>query len=89
MTKKHLYEERITVWIATDIDESIEAAEEEALRYAENICATYLELAQAFYCFTVLKDSGIEVYSLLRESDLEPSEYLDAFFDTGHERQQK
>ena len=30
---------------------------------------------------------GAELFSLLRESDLEPKEYLDAFFDTGDERQ--
>jgi len=31
--------------------------------------------------------TGAEVFSLLRESDLEPDAYLDAFFDTGTERQ--
>lgn len=28
---------------------------------------------------------GAEVFSLIRESDLDPSEYLDRFFDTGCE----
>ena len=30
---------------------------------------------------------GCEVFCLERESDLEPDEYLDAFFDTGGERE--
>jgi len=32
-------------------------------------------------------DHGSEVFSLLRNSDLQPDEYLNAFFDTGSERQ--
>jgi hypothetical protein len=31
---------------------------------------------------------GAEVFSLMRDSQLAPAEYLDAFFDTGSERQQ-
>ena len=30
---------------------------------------------------------GAEVFSLMRDSDLTPHEYLDHFFDTGDERQ--
>jgi hypothetical protein len=46
----------------------------------------YLGLAQAYR----LADDvghGAEVYSLIRDSDLEPEAYLDAYFDTGAERQ--
>ena len=31
---------------------------------------------------------GEEVFSLLRQSDLDPDDYLDQFFDTGDEHQQ-
>ena len=34
-----------------------------------------------------LQASGVEVFSLLRESGLAPSEYIDAFFDSGTERE--
>jgi hypothetical protein len=37
--------------------------------------------------FSELEGNGIELFSLLRESDLEPSAYLDHFHDTGTERQ--
>jgi hypothetical protein len=30
---------------------------------------------------------GAEVFSLIRVSDLEPSDYVDRYFDTGTERQ--
>lgn len=36
--------------------------------------------------FTAPRD-GAEVFSLMRDSDLEPDDYLDAFFSTGNERQ--
>ncbi len=31
--------------------------------------------------------NGLEVFSLLRDSDLDPPAYLDRFFDTGTEHQ--
>lgn len=84
--KKHLYVERITLWQAGSADEVIEAAEREALSYAgEN--SEYLEVCQPYSLVDPVAASGIEVFSLLRESDLEPEAYVDAFFDTGDEHQ--
>jgi len=37
MKKRHLYEERITIWKASDFDQAIELAEKEAEIYAETI----------------------------------------------------
>jgi len=89
MKKKHLYEERITIWNAEGIDQAIELAEQEADAYAKNIDAEYLGLAQGFYLFDKIDSSGTEVYSLLRESNLKPEKYLDHFFDTGNEHQRQ
>jgi len=36
-----------------------------------------------------LPGHGVEVFSLLRESDLPPEPYIDSFFDTGTEREQR
>jgi hypothetical protein len=85
---KHLYEERITLWQAQSIDHAIELAEVEAENYAsENI--EFLGYSQAYAMYESISVNGIEVFSLLRESDLEPETYIDAFFDTGteHERE--
>ena len=84
---QHLYEERITLWQAEDIDAAIQLAEQEAHSYAEENGVEYLEYWQAYDLLSEIDANGVEVFSLLRESDLEPSEYLDAFFDTGFERQ--
>ena len=84
---KYLYEERITLWQANNIDEAIEKAEKEAKEYIEDSDDEFLGLSQAFSLSEPVKEDGIEIFSLLRESDLEPKEYLDNFFDTGYERQ--
>lgn len=87
-TRKHLYEERITLWGATDIDEAIVLAEGEAHAYALESEVEYLGYCQAYAMFDEIDANGEEVFSLLRESDFPSSEYIDAFFDSGgeHER---
>ncbi|MEV8371592.1 DUF4288 domain-containing protein [Kribbella sp. NPDC056861] len=85
------YEERITLWRADDFDTAIELAENEALDYIEDMGWTYLGLAQCFYLGDDVAQilQGTEVYSLIRSSALPPDEYLDTFFDTGTEHQQR
>ena len=87
-SRKFIYEERITAWNAESMDAAINEAEKEANEYA-GADAEALDLIQAYWLFDEigLIPQGTEVFSLLRESDLEPAEYLTAFFDTGGERQ--
>jgi hypothetical protein len=82
------YEERVTLWRAPSHDGAIERAEAEARDYAAVLApAEYLGLAQSYRLSDAPAD-GVEVFSLLRDSELTPSDYLNAFFDTGSERQQ-
>ncbi|TCM40344.1 DUF4288 domain-containing protein [Kribbella sp. VKM Ac-2568] len=83
------YEERVTLWRADDFDSAIELAEREALEYIEDTDWAYLGLAQCFFLGDDVDKivPGIEVFSLIRDSDLTPEEYLDEFFDTGTEHQ--
>lgn len=85
--RQHLYEERITLWQANDIDEAVALAEEEARSYASESGDEYLKYCQAYALVDEIAAAGVEVFSLLRDSDLEPAQYLDAFFDTGAERE--
>jgi hypothetical protein len=80
------FEERITLWHARSLDHAIELAEQEAEEYAEEIGSEYLHLSQA-YAITEGSEigSGTEVFSLLRDSELAPDDYLDSFFETGRE----
>src|SRR3954468_12388172 len=84
-----VYEERITLWRANDFAGAVALAEAEAREYAEAVGSlAYLDFAQAFL-LTEEPMHGSEVFSLIRESSLERDEYLDTFFDTGVERQNK
>ena len=84
--KSHLYEERITLWQAESIDDAIEMGEREAHAYAGD-SSTYLGLCQSYWLADPVPVTGVEVFSLLRESDLEPEAYIDTFFDNGDEHQ--
>lgn len=82
------YEERITLWRADDFRAAIARAEDEARDYAsDSETAEYTGLAQAYELSDPPVD-GAEVFSLIRDSELPPDDYLNTFFDTGSERQQ-
>ena len=83
-----MYEERITLWRARDFEHAIELAEAEAARYCEDLTdVQYVELAQAYELVDDPTVQGAEVFSLIRDSALPPSDYVDRFFDTGEEHQ--
>ncbi|MFF2521446.1 hypothetical protein [Streptomyces liangshanensis] len=80
------YEERVTLWTAHSPKEAIGRAESEALEYCEDLEEVeYVHFAEAFHMFDV-PGEGIEVFSLMRESDLSPGDYVERFFATGLER---
>ena len=88
VSKSNLYEERITLWRAESLDAAIEKAEAEAREFEVATGAEYLKIAQAYWLPDEVLSEGSEVFSLMRESDESPDQYLDAHFDDGLERQQ-
>lgn len=82
-----IHEERVTLWRAKDFAEAIERAEAEAREYAEDLDGKYIGLAQAFRLAVETVGHGDEIFSLMRRSDLAPSDYLNRFFSTGQEHQ--
>jgi hypothetical protein len=86
-TDPRSFEERITIWQASGFDTAIELAEADAVDYATTLDAKYLGFAQA-YKIEGPPMQGCEVYSLIRQTELAPEEYLSAFFDTGRENQE-
>lgn len=82
-----VYEERVTLWRAADMDVAIELAETEALKYAADVDGEYTGLAQANQLSNAL-EQGTEVFSLMRSSELDVEAYLEHLFDTGTEREQ-
>lgn len=61
-------------------------AEDEAHSYVEDLGGEVLSLTQAYAMFTK-PDHGVEVFLLIRRSELTTEAYLDRHFDTGTERQ--
>jgi hypothetical protein len=84
---KYIYEERITLWRAKNIDGAIRKSEAEVKRYAKECGGKYLNFIQAYWLYDEVDADGVEVFSLLRESDLTAKKYLDTYFDTGAEKQ--
>ena len=87
-----LYEERITVWPANSLDAAISASEEGAEHYAADLQCDYLGFAQAYGPLEEreadppgVPSSGMEVFSLMRRSELAPAAYISHFFATGDE----
>jgi hypothetical protein len=87
--KKYIYEERITLWIARNADAALKKSEKEAMRYAKESGNKYLGFIQLYWLYDDIEVDGIEVFSLLRESDLSAKKYIDTHFDTGSEKQRK
>lgn len=90
-----LYEERITIWPARSLEAAIELAVREAQEYAAVLRWDYVGLAQAYGPLTDANVddaefpselAGTEVFSMMRDSELEPDEYINRFYDTGAER---
>lgn len=82
--RDHLYEERIVLIRALSSDEAFAKAESEAESYASDE-TRFLGYFSAFQMFDE-PGEGAEVFSLMRDSRLEPKRYVDKFFDTGRER---
>lgn len=81
---KYVYEERIILVRAEDMEQAIRIAEKEAREYAAKD-SEYLGYVNIFHLFESIVDHKMEVYSLMRSSDLEADDYLDHFFDSGNE----
>lgn len=82
------YEERITLWRAESLDDAMEHAEQEAIEYARRNKVEFTGFAQAYQLAEDQSpEHGMEVFSLLRDSELDPEAYVRAFFDTGAEHE--
>ena len=82
--KKYVYEERVVLIQANDIDQAILKAEKEAKEYSDS-GTEYLKYVTVFNLFEYILRNGSELYSEMRSSDLEPGKYIDEFYQTGFE----
>ena len=86
-TSRLAYEERIIIVRAETDDDAIAKAEQYSKDY-ESETTEYVGYAMAFHIFDEngpCLRPGTEVFSLIRQSELDPNTYLDRFHDTGNE----
>lgn len=83
------YEERIVLLKADDFDDAVRRAEEDARMYADSLEDVEILLSiDVYHLFVDSVGDATEVFSLIRDSDLGPDEYISRFFQTGSERSQ-
>jgi hypothetical protein len=81
-----VFEERVTLWRSESFEQAVALAEAEAQQYAQHVDGQYLGLAQAFHLASGPDlGQGVEAFSLIRASDLDPHAYLNRYYDTGDE----
>lgn len=83
------YEERILIIRASGSDDAIEQAERLSRETYESESTTYTGYAMAFNVVDEDGETlppGVEVFSLIRKSELNADDYLHTFHDTGKER---
>jgi hypothetical protein len=85
----HLYEERVTLWRSESWDEAYRLARIEALRYAEEADAIFIDTTDACNLFDPECGHGTEVWSVMRGSHFDARTYTNTFCttqrDCGHE----
>jgi len=83
----YLYEERIVLVLADSMSEALRKGGEWAKQYVEaNDEVKALGFIEVFHLFDSVVSDGTEVFSLMRESNLDLAAYVDYFFDDGSER---
>ena len=86
LAKPNIYEERITLWRTDTFEEAVALAEAEVEDYARDVGGEYLGLAVA-YRLAYQPGHGSEIFSLMRDSQLDPDTYIETFVSTGFKRQ--
>src|SRR4051812_4258851 len=82
-----VYEERIVLVRARDLDEAIQLGEVEAEEYAASReGVAYIGFISAYRMSGPELKEGTEVYSVMRQSSLTGNDFLDRYYDDGSER---
>ncbi|TWT64956.1 hypothetical protein [Crateriforma conspicua] len=76
------YEERIVLYLAFNGDDAIAKAERDGYPGGAECIGYHM----SFEIDSVNLGPGTELFSLMRDSDLDATKYIDRFHDSGHER---
>jgi hypothetical protein len=82
--RKHVYEERIIVVRATSEKDAMRKGEREARQYSKGLDSVErLKFIETFHLFGGVIRGGTEVFSLMRSSNLDGTQFLNRYFDEG------
>lgn len=80
------YEERVLKISAESFEEAISLAEKSSISYASSVGGSYVDYVQCYQAKEYSDENSVtEIYSLLRQSELGASEFLDLYEDSGGE----
>jgi len=83
---QQMYEERIVVLRAENMEAAIERAEKEAQKYCRDLeGCTYIGYVNVFALYDDEIGNGSEVFSSMQKSDLRPKAYLDLHYPVAPE----
>lgn len=87
-TEKNLFEERVTLWNTDSEREAYELAEEEAQQYAKEDYKNmiFIKAVDSFHLFDEELYSGVEVWRVMKCSNLDAETYINTFMDTKRDR---
>ena len=87
-TNDEVYEERIVLVQADDLDSAFSSAQNEAKTYVRSLGEghTFTGYSDSYQIDSDKFENLSEVFSLMRSSKLEPGQYIDRYYDTGNER---
>jgi hypothetical protein len=78
---KQMYEERVILLRADNMDAAIKQAENEAKKYSRDLDGcTYLGYVNVFELYDQELGDGAEIFSIMHKSDLKPREYIDIHY---------
>ena len=83
---RYSYEERTVLFHEVAFENAIAKARKEAEDYIQDSEMITTDYFSAFEIYTDGFESGTEVFSLIRDSDMENNDYVNSFYDTGGER---
>jgi hypothetical protein len=87
--RKFVYEERTILVKAASASQAIQKAEVEARRYARRLDAFYLGFVETYHLFDRRIASGVEVFSLMRSSNLSSRQFVTRYLDDGTEHRRR
>jgi hypothetical protein len=82
----HAYEERVIVVLAASFDDALGKAKKLSVSYTDGSSIKYMGYCNAYAMDEAVITEGTEVYSVMRETKLAPTAFIDHYYDDGTDK---